>query len=349
MSDPTTESEVVEAVKSHDRLLPVGGGTKPRLSSVGENTHRLDMRKLTGITEYQSSEYTITAHAGTMISEIQETLGRQGQYLPFDPLWVDAGATLGGTVAANAAGPGRLRFGGLRDFVIGVRLVDGRGQVIRGGGKVVKNAAGFDLPKLMVGSLGRWGVMTEISCKVFPQPAAWSSREWVFSDHEAAMAKAMELSRSRFEPDATEYLPTEHRLVLRMGGPVESLDALNAAVGGAPGPDQNWWQQRKEFTWADSSAALIRVATSPRQVVPLLNGLAIDPATHVQVSAAGNTVWLNTTEVSKIDEILRSLNLTGLVHRGPGPDRWLGRKSDQKLDAALQAVFDPEHRFCVAA
>lgn len=349
MSEPTSESEVVEAVRSHDRLLPVGGGTKPRLSAVSENTHRLGLRKLTGITEYQSSEYTITAHAGTTISEIQETLDRQGQYLPFDPLWVEAGATLGGTVAANAGGPGRLRFGGLRDFVIGVRLVDGRGQVIRGGGKVVKNAAGFDLPKLMVGSLGRWGVMTEISCKVFPQPAAWSCREWVFTDHEAAMTKAIDLNRSRYEPDAIEYLPSERRLVLRMGGPVESLDALNAAVGGDPGPDHTWWQQRKEFTWMDSSVTLIRVATSPREIVPLLNGLAVDPVTRVQVSAAGNTVWINSAAVSQIDEILHSLQLTGLVHRGPSRDQWLGHKSDRKLDAALQAVFDPEHRFSVAS
>ena len=345
MNSPTTESEVIEVVRAHARLLPVGGGTKPQLGPIHENTHRLDLRRLTGITEYQSSEYTFTARAGTPLQEIHETLGGKGQYLPFDPLWPEAGATLGGTVAANAAGPGRLRFGGLRDFIIGVRLVDGRGQVIRGGGKVVKNAAGFDLPKLMVGGLGRWGVMTEICCKVFPKPIAWSSREWVFSDHESALAKALELSRSRFEPDAIEYLPAECRLVLRMGGPAESLPALNNAVGGENGPDDTWWRQRKEFTWANDSKALIRIATSPRQVVPLLNALAADSDARTQVSAAGNTVWVNTGEVSQLDEILGSLQLTGLVHRGPSTALWLGHKSDQKIDAALQAVFDPEHRF----
>lgn len=348
MSEPTSESEVFEVVRSHDRLLPVGAGTKSRLSSTDESTHRLDLRQLTGITEYAASEYTITARAGTTLREINATLAEKGQYLPFDPLWVEAGATLGGTVAANAAGPGRLRFGGVRDFVIGVRLITGSGQIVRGGGKVVKNAAGFDLPKLMVGSLGRWGVMTEISCKVFPQPVAWSSREWAFSDHSAALKEAMELSRFRFEPEAIEYLPAERRLVMRMGGPDESLDALNASVGGAPGPDQTWWQQRNEFSWADEAKALTRIATSPHQVPPLLDALAMVPDTQIEVSAAGNTVWVNSADDSQIDEILLKQELTGLVHRGPSATCWLGRKSDRKIDAALQAVFDPEHRFAIA-
>ncbi|MDB4474565.1 FAD-binding protein [Opitutaceae bacterium] len=349
MSEPTSESEVIEAVRSHGRLLPVGAGTKSRLSSTDESTHRLDLRQLTGITEYEASEYTITARAGTTLREINATLAEKGQYLPFDPLWVESGATLGGTVAANAAGPGRLRFGGVRDFVIGVRLIDGRGRTIRGGGKVVKNAAGFDLPKLMVGSLGTMGVMTEISCKVFPQPEAWSSREWTFSSHQEALKKATELSRSRFEPDALEYVPAECRLVLRSGGPAESQEALNAAIGGDPGPDQSWWSERSEFTWANNSSALIRIATSPRQVTPLLEALTVVPDTQIEVSAAGNTVWINSGETSQLDEILQKHRLTGLVHRGEASPLWLGIKIDRKIDAALQAVFDPEHRFAIAS
>lgn len=307
------------------------------------------MRRLSGITEYQASEYTITAKAGTTLKEINATLADKGQYLPFDPLWVESGATLGGTVAANAAGPGRLRFGGVRDFVIGVRLIDGRGRVVRGGGKVVKNAAGFDLPKLMVGSLGVWGVMTEISCKVFPKPVAWSSREWIFSSHQEALTKATELSRSRFEPDSLEYVPAERRLVLRSGGPVESQEALNTAIGGVPGPDQSWWSGRREFTWANRSKALIRIATSPRQVAPLLEALTIVPDTRIEVSAAGNTVWVNSGAASRLDEILQEHRLTGLVHQGDSTPLWLGIKIDRKIDAALQAVFDPEHRFTIAS
>ncbi len=96
----------------------------------------------------------MTMLAGTRVSEVISILGKQGQYLPFDPLLADRGATIGGTVASNAAGSGRFRFGGIRDFLLGVRFVDGRGKCIRGGGQVVKNAAGFDYPKLLVSQLG---------------------------------------------------------------------------------------------------------------------------------------------------------------------------------------------------
>src|SRR5207253_308179 len=127
---------------------------------------------LRGITEYDPSEFTFTAGAGTPVREIVAALAERGQYLPFDPMLADAGATLGGTVAAGLSGPGRFRFGGLRDFILGVQFVDGEGRVLRMGGKVVKNAAGFDLPKFFVGSVGRFGILTELTFKVFPRPVA---------------------------------------------------------------------------------------------------------------------------------------------------------------------------------
>ncbi|NJN81466.1 MAG: FAD-binding protein, partial [Caldilineaceae bacterium] len=163
--------DVVEAVRSGLWLHPVGGGSKPALSTPRDRA-ALEMRSLTGILEYDPGEYTITALAGTGLSEVQATLAANGQYLPFDPPLADRGATLGGTVAAGLSGPGRVRYGGVRDFLIGVRFVDGRGRLVRGGGKVVKNAAGFDLPKLFVGSLGTLGLLVETTFKVFPQPRA---------------------------------------------------------------------------------------------------------------------------------------------------------------------------------
>src|SRR5207253_6842143 len=127
---------------------------------------------LRGITEYDPSEFTFTAGAGTPVREIVAALAESGQYLPFDPMLVEAGATLGGTVAAGLSGPGRFRFGGVRDFILGVRFVDGAGRLLRMGGKVVKNAAGFDLPKFFCGSLGRFGLIVEATFKVFPRPAS---------------------------------------------------------------------------------------------------------------------------------------------------------------------------------
>src|SRR4051794_9908021 len=165
---PETLSELIDAVRSTPRLLAIGAGTKPRLSAV--DAVKLSTARLRGISEYDPSEFTFTALAGTPVREIAAALAERGQYLPFDPPLVEAGATLGGTVAAGLSGPGRFRYGGLRDFILGVRFVDGMGRLLRLGGKVVKNAAGFDVPKFLVGSLGRFGVLAEVTFKVFPCP-----------------------------------------------------------------------------------------------------------------------------------------------------------------------------------
>ena len=168
---PTTPAELVEAVRSQPHVLAIGARTKPRLSQVPNDVCLISTGALRGIVEYEPEEFTFTALAGTSVREIGQVLAEKGQYLPFDPMWVEAGATLGGTVAAGLSGPGRFRYGGVRDFILGVRFVDGRGRLLRMGGKVVKNCAGFDLPKFFVGSLGRYGALAEITFKVFPAPA----------------------------------------------------------------------------------------------------------------------------------------------------------------------------------
>src|SRR5579872_1404103 len=167
---PASVAELAEIVRSCPRLLAIGGGTKPRLSAV--EVPKLSLLRLAGIVEYAPAEFTFTAMAGTPLRDLAQTLAGRGQYLPFDPMFVQAGGTLGGAVAAGLSGPGRLRFGGIRDFILGTKLVDGLGRVLRMGGKVVKNAAGFDLPKFLVGSLGRFGVMAELTFKVFPAPVS---------------------------------------------------------------------------------------------------------------------------------------------------------------------------------
>ena len=158
------------ATRAH--VLPRGNGTKTALSAAPDGVTPLDLSGLSGVIEYQPGEFTFTALAGTRVTEIAAVLAEHGQYLPFDPLLAEAGATLGGTVAAGANGPGRYHYGGLRDFILGVRYVDGEGQIVYAGGKVVKNAAGFDIPKLMVGSLGQFGALVEMTFKVFPKPEA---------------------------------------------------------------------------------------------------------------------------------------------------------------------------------
>ena len=134
---PDAVEEAQEALRAHERVLPRGGGTKPALSSPPEGTATLDVAGLTGIEDYDPEELTFTARAGTSLAEIEAALAENGQYLPFDPPLVAAGATLGGTVAAGASGPMRYRSGGVRDFILGVRFLDGEGRLVRAGGRVV--------------------------------------------------------------------------------------------------------------------------------------------------------------------------------------------------------------------
>src|SRR5512143_1651914 len=168
--NPTSIEELQSMVRGSPHVLPRGGGTKPALSTAHNGATVIDLAPLAGMLEYEPGEFVFTALAGTRLADVRAQLAEHGQYLPFDPLLVDRGATLGGTIAAGANGPGRYRYGGVRDFLLGVRFVDGAGEIVHAGGKVVKNSAGFDIPKLMVGSLGQLGALIEVSFKVFPQP-----------------------------------------------------------------------------------------------------------------------------------------------------------------------------------
>ena len=252
---PTTPDQVQDAVAAAPALRIRGGGSKPALSTPPSNVALLEMSAVAGIVAYESSEFVFTALAGTPVAEIAAELEQHNQYLPFDPMLVERGATLGGVVAANTAGPGRHRFGGVRDFLLGVRFVDGQGQLIRGGGKVVKNAAGFDFPKLMVGSLGRLGVLVELSFKVFPRPPAYATLQATYPSLDAGVAalcnllsapldlEALDLEVSDAGPDAGATL------WLRLGGLPEMFEARAASAAGFPCPASPASSQRQSHAW----------------------------------------------------------------------------------------------------
>ena len=144
-----------------------GGGTK---DFYGESLQGelLDLAPLTGITSYEPTELVVTARAGTPLAELEATLADKGQCLAFEPPRFAPGATVGGTVAAGLSGPSRASAGSLRDFVLGLTLLNGRGELLTFGGQVMKNVAGYDVSRLMAGAMGTLGVLTEISLKVLP-------------------------------------------------------------------------------------------------------------------------------------------------------------------------------------
>ena len=214
-----TVAEIQDLTRQSASILAVGSRSKPCLAATDPDTKLFSTSSLSGISEYEPSEFTFTAFAGTTIEEIGAALREKQQYLPFDPLLRREGATLGGTLAAGFSGPGRHRFGGVRDFVLGVEFVAGDGELIHAGGKVVKNAAGFDIPKLLVGSCGRLGAITSLTFKVFPKPTEFHSYSLQCESHSDATSLIAKLARGRWELDAIDYRGEQRTLWIRLGGP----------------------------------------------------------------------------------------------------------------------------------
>lgn len=348
---PASLAEVADAVRSTAKLLPVGAGTKPRLSNV--EASRLSLRGLSGVIEYDPSEFTFTALAGTPLRDISAALAEKGQYLPFDPMLAAAGATIGGTVAAGLSGPGRFRYGGLRDFILCVRFVDGLGRILRLGGKVVKNAAGFDLPKFFVGSLGRFGVLGEITFKVFPRPADSLTLQLAFENHAAAAKALIEASVTRYELDALDLLPDGRSLLLRLAAPAAALEPMSREILArwpgkvVPSPEAAaLWSSICEFQWAHPNGILLKSAIAPSSLA-FLESLSSLPDARVHVSSGGNVAYISLpspASVSALDQSLQSQNLRAVVLRGEAP-LWLGAISEPAITAAVKNALDPDHRF----
>jgi glycolate oxidase FAD binding subunit len=178
MSDALTylAARVREASETKERLRIRGGETKSFLAGVPDAA-TLDMRVHAGIVDYAPSELFVTARAGTLLVELERVLAERGQCLPFDPpRFADErgllAGTVGGMVAAGLAGPGRAAVGGVRDYVLGVLLLNGNGELMHFGGQVMKNVAGYDVSRLLAGSWGALGAVCEVSLKVLPVPPA---------------------------------------------------------------------------------------------------------------------------------------------------------------------------------
>ena len=236
------QERIREAAARRAPLRLRGGGTKDFYG----NTPRgevLDTRGYAGIVDYEPTELVITARCGTSLSDVETLLENNGQCLPFEPPYFGEGATLGGCVAAGLSGPRRASAGALRDFVLGVKLVDGRGEVLGFGGQVMKNVAGYDVSRLLAGSLGVLGLIAEVSLKLAPRPQAETTLRL-----ETPQARALELmNRWAGQPlpvSATAWHDGE--LYVRLSGSEAGVRAAAAKIGGAAAPAP--WSAIREQT-----------------------------------------------------------------------------------------------------
>ncbi|MFN3652495.1 MAG: FAD-binding oxidoreductase [Armatimonadota bacterium] len=208
------DRDQVAAVVSHAResgqsIVPFGGGTR---IEQGRAPSRLDLvlctRKLHRVVDYQPDDMTVAVEAGVTLKDLQEVLAERSQFLPLNPA-LPGEATVGGIVASAASGPWRAGYGTPRDWVIGCRVVDSEGRLVRGGGQVVKNVAGYDLPKLYTGSFGTLGVLVEVTFKVLPRPPATGFARVVGLTAAGAETVAAAVMDSDLQPSAMELYQPE--------------------------------------------------------------------------------------------------------------------------------------------
>jgi glycolate oxidase FAD binding subunit len=359
---PTSPEELQSIVKSQQSLLPRGGGTKPALSTLRNGATQLDMSRLSGMIEYEPDEYTFTAFAGTPVCDVAADLAKHGQYLPFDPMLAETGATLGGTVAANTSGPGRYRFGGVRDFILGLHFVDGRGQLVRTGGKAVKNSAGFDLPKFMVGSLGCFGVFVDLTFKVFPAPRSNLTLSLTYPNLEAALAATYRLVTAPFDMEALDLEPLasdQTAVAIRIGGLSEALLARLAhiqdflkheavepvtAVVVEGEAEVELWRQVREFSWVADGLRLIKVPIPPKRI-PILEANRSERPLPRRYSVGGNVAWLAVEDIGALGATLTELDLAGMVLFGPPGQPYIGVRKGMVLTDRVKRALDPSGSF----
>lgn len=362
MNSPISVPEIQDIIRTHPRVAAQGGGSKTALQPCSDGVTLVDMTRLQGLLAYQPEEFTFTAWAGSRVADIQAALAEHGHYLPFDPVLVERGATLGGTVASGLSGPGRYRYGGLRDFLLGVKFLDGMGNLVRSGGRMVKNAAGFDLSKFMVGSLGHYGILVELTFKVFPAPAANATLKAVYPSLVEALQALTHLGAASLELFALDLEPDEAgcALLLRLGGLPETMAGRQerlrkalAAAGATPLdlitlegiPETEFWRSLCEFSWLEPGQTLVKVPLTPRRVPGLDEQLAAQGAQRRYGSGA-NLAWVGWPRpIEPLHRLLQAQGLSGLTILGRLEQPLLGVRVGDSFAQRVKKALDPDDKF----
>jgi glycolate oxidase FAD binding subunit len=244
-------AQLIERVdRARSQRVPLcirGGGTKNFYGGPirGEP---LDVTGLAGISSYEPTELVVSVRAGTPLAELEASLAEHGQCLPFEPPRFLGGGTVGGMIAAGLSGPARANLGSVRDHVLGVTLLNGRGEVLTFGGQVAKNVAGYDVSRLVVGSLGILGIICEASLKVLPVPRATATL--CFDCDEGRALERLTGWASRPLPlSASAWY--ENTLLVRLAGALAAVNAACADLGGdlvAENRAAGWWSSLRDQT-----------------------------------------------------------------------------------------------------
>ncbi|QXP83550.1 glycolate oxidase subunit GlcE [Methylococcus sp. Mc7] len=327
---------VSEACARGEPLRIQGGGSKTFYSGSGEGG-ALSTLAHTGIVHYEPTELVLTARSGTPLAAIEAALAMSGQLLGFEPPHFGPGATWGGTVACGLSGPRRPWAGSVRDAVLGCRMVDGRGEVLRFGGEVMKNVAGFDVSRLMAGALGTLGLLLEISVKVLPRPECETTLCFECPSAEG---------RERMIRWGGSGLPVtgmawDGRLYLRLAGPEQAVSAAARRVGGDRAVEADtFWNGLREQTreFFSGKGDLWRLSVPPAADIGGLSGeWLIDwggAQRWLRTDAGRNEVFAAAQAVGGHARLFRSANPAAMRCAALAP-------ALAALHRRVKAAFDP--------
>ena len=374
-SDP--ESELAAAVReSNERMVPleiVGGGTRLGLGRPVQAEGVLPISKLSGLTHYEPAALTIVARAGTPLEDVEATLESENQRLAFEPmdhrvlLGSTGVPTIGAVVACNASGPRRIANGACRDSLLGVRFISGTGDVLRNGGRVMKNVTGYDLSKLLCGSFGTLGVLTEVALKVLPSQEAsvtYVVRRLGLGGAVAAMSSALGLpleisgaahipgniadSMTLFRLEGTEtqvaYRLSRLRSALNCDGNSEVVsDDLQAKI---------WKEVRDAEMFGESDSAVWRVSIKPSDASAFATQLSSLVDAEYLFDLGGGLIWVSVPALGDacagtIRGVISRLGGHATLVRAPAAIRAaVGAfhpqcEAQERISRALRAKFDP--------
>lgn len=349
----TLLDQVQDARARRACLRICGGGSK---DNVGDITRGevLDTRSLQGIIAHEPSELVLTAHAGTPLHEVEALLTQSGQSLAFEPpRWGGAGAqpTLGGVVASGFSGPARAARGAVRDHVLGVRMINGQGQVLRFGGSVMKNVAGFDLSRLMTGSMGTLGLLLEVTVKVLPQAVASCTLRFEMAQ-EQALAQVNVWAGQPLPLDASAWW--DGLLVVRLRGAQAAVAAALLRMGGEVVPPEladAFWQGLRDHQ--DEFFVRSRDSVMGGRSNATLWRLSV-PATAKPLALPGETLvewwgaqrWLCTTApAAAVHEAAAQAGGHALAWLTTTPHGVVLPEVLQRLHRQVQLAFDPDGVF----
>jgi glycolate oxidase FAD binding subunit len=329
---------IMSATRSGTALRIRGNGTKDWYGQE-LNGELLDTTAYSGIISYDPTELVVTARAGTNLREIGKALAEKKQMLAFEPPRFDGLATVGGIVASGLSGPRRQAVGSVRDFVLGTVLMDGKGETLHFGGQVMKNVAGYDVSRLLTGSLGTLGLILEVSLKVLPRPFAQHSLQFAMSEQDA-LHQLNVWGGQPLPLSASCWL--NGNLYVRLSGAQAAVDAAIAKMGGTDLPEaENFWDGVREQThtfFSEPQQALWRLSL-PTVAPPLaLPG-------EQMIEWGGALRWLRTTADA---ETIRSVaaNAGGHATLFKGGDKSVGvfqplAPAVARIHRNLKQAFDP--------